>query len=133
MPDFPTTTITVVPTTTKKFGTLILLLAAIGIYAVVAYAVAQRTTEIGIRLALGASGPRVVTQMVRESMRLVLVGIVPAWLIAVVVMLHLGGGVLNLTILLGVPALLLLIAGLAAWLPARRAARVDPVIALRAE
>ncbi len=114
-------------------GPLILLLAAVGIYAVVAYAVAQRTTEIGIRLALGASGPRVVAQMVRESMRLVLVGMVPAWLIAGVVMLHLGGGVLNLTVLLGVPALLLLIAWLAAWLPARRAARVDPVIALRAE
>jgi len=114
-------------------GPLILLLAAIGIYAVVAYTVAQRTTEIGIRLALGASSPRVVTQMVRESMRLVWMGIVPAWLIAVVVMLHLGGGVLNLTVLLGAPALLLLIAWFAAWLPARRAARVDPVIALRAE
>ena len=114
-------------------GPLILLLAAVGIYAVVAYAVAQRTAEIGVRLALGASTGRVVREIVGESMKVVCYGAVPAWLVSVVVMLHLRGGVLNLMILLGVPGALLGVAWLAAWLPARRAARVDPVVALRAE
>ncbi len=114
-------------------GPVILLLAAVGIYAVVAYAVAQRTAEIGIRLALGASPRRVVREILRESMRVVCVGAVPAWLLSLVVMLHLRGGVLNLTILVGVPGILLTVASLAAWLPARRAAKVDPIVALRAE
>ena len=114
-------------------GPLILLLAAIGIYAVVAYAVTQRTVEIGVRLALGASPRRVVVELVAESMRVVCLGAAPAWLVAVVVMLHLRGGVLSATILLGVPAVLLGTAWLAAWLPARRAASVDPVVALRCE
>ena len=114
-------------------GPLILLLAGIGIYAVVAYAVAQRTTEIGVRLALGASGRQVVAQIVRETLRLAAFGLVPAWLLAVIVMLHVRGGALNAPILLGVPLLLVAVAWLAAWLPARRAAKVDPVVALRAE
>ena len=114
-------------------GPLILLLAAIGIYAVVAYAVAQRTVEIGVRLALGASTRRVVGEIVRDSMRGVLLGAVPAWLVAVIVMLHIRGGVLSAPILIGVPAVLLAVAGIASWLPARRAAKVDPMVALRAE
>lgn len=114
-------------------GPLILLLAAVGIYAMVAYAVAQRTVEIGIRLALGASTGRVIGQIVRDSLRAVWLGALPAWLISVVVMLHVRGGVLNLTILLGVPAVLLAVATMAAWLPARRAARVNPVVALRCD
>ena len=114
-------------------GPMILLLAAIGIYAVVAYAVAQRTVEIGVRLALGASTRRVVSQIVRESMKVVCLGAAPAWLVSVVVMLHMRGGVLNAPILLGVPAILLGVAWLAAWLPARRAAKVNPVVALRCE
>ena len=114
-------------------GPLILLLAGIGIYAAVAYAVAQRTTEIGVRLALGASGRQVVAQIVRETLRLAAFGLAPAWLLAVIVMLHMRGGALNGPILLGVPLLLLAVAWLAAWLPARRAAKVDPVVALRAE
>jgi len=115
-------------------GPLILLLAAIGIYAVVAYAVAQRTTEIGVRLALGASNHRVVFQIVKESMRGVCLGAVPAWLVAAVVAMHMGGsGAASPGVLLGVPALLLGVALLASWLPARRATRVDPLVALRAE
>ena len=114
-------------------GPLILLLAAIGIYAVVAYGVAQRTTEIGVRLALGASRQQVVRQIVRETLRVVCLGALPAWLIAIVVMIHLRGGVLNAPILVGMPLLLAGVAWLAAWLPARRAAQVDPVVALRAE
>ena len=114
-------------------GPLILLLAAIGIYAVVAHTVTQRTTEIGVRLALGAAPARMVRQIVRESLGPVWLGLGPAWLAAVVVMLHVRAGALNAPILLGVPALLLAVATLAAWLPARRAARIDPVVALRAE
>ncbi|HVU24392.1 MAG TPA: ADOP family duplicated permease [Opitutus sp.] len=114
-------------------GPLILLLAAIGIYAVVAYAVAQRTSEIGVRLALGASQRRIVAQIVTETLRTVGVGVAPAWVLAVLVMLHMRGVALSGPILLGMPALLLAVAALAAWLPARRAARVDPVVALRCE
>ena len=114
-------------------GPLILLLAGIGIYAVVSYAVIQRTTEIGVRMALGASGRQVVRQIVRETLRITAMGLAPAWLLAVIVMLHLRGGVLNAPILIGVPVLLFAVAWLAAWLPARRAAVVDPVEALRAE
>ncbi len=114
-------------------GPLILFLAAVGIYAVVACAVAQRTTEIGVRLALGASSQRVVREIVRETLRVVWFGLAPAWFVAFVVMLHVRGGILNAPILLGVPLLLVAVAALAAWLPARRAAKVDPMVALRAE
>jgi len=61
-----------------------------------------------------------------ETLRAVAWGMLPAWLLAVVVMLHLRGGVLNASILLGIPALLFAVTALAAWLPARHAAKVDP-------
>lgn len=112
---------------------LILLLAAIGIYAVVSCAVAQRTVEIGIRMALGASTRRVVREIVRDNMRSVFLGAAPACFLAMVVMMHVHGGVLNLPTLFGVSAILLTVAWFACWLPARRAARIDPMIALRRE
>ena len=114
-------------------GPLLLALAAIGIYAVVACSVAQRKTEIGIRLALGATARRVVAQIVRETLRVVCVGALIGWLIALLVQMHLGGGVIYLSIFLGVPAILLTVAALACWLPAHRAGRMDPMIALRQE
>jgi cell division protein FtsX len=114
-------------------GPLLLVLAAIGIYAVVAYAVSHRTAEIGMRLALGATARRVQAQIVRESMRAIGYGALAGWLIAVVVYIHIAQGVLDLRILLGVPALLLLVALIACWLPARRATRIDPMAALRYE
>ena len=70
-------------------GPLLLVLAAIGIYAVVAYTVARRTTEIGVRLALGATAGRVVTQIVGESLRVIGAGALVGWLIAFFVDLHL--------------------------------------------
>jgi hypothetical protein len=115
-------------------GPLLLVLVAIGIYAVVAYTVARRTREIGVRLALGATGRRVVTHMVRDVLRVVAVGAVAGWLVALVVDLHVARGrPVDVPVLLGVPALLLLVATLACWLPARQAAMVDPVVALRQE
>jgi len=112
-------------------GPLLLVLAAIGIYAVVAYAVAQRTTEIGVRLALGASAGRVLSQIVGESLRVVGAGALVAWLIALFVAVHLVRGPIEPTVFVGVPLVLLLVAAFACWLPARRATSVDVMVALR--
>lgn len=114
-------------------GPLLLVLAAIGIYAVVAYAVAQRTTEIGVRLALGATAGRVVSQIVGESLRVIGAGALVAWLIALFVAVHLVRGPIEPVVFVGVPLALLLIAAFACWLPARRATSVDVMTALRQE
>ena len=114
-------------------GPALLILAAIGIYAVVAYAVSQRTTEIGVRLALGATGRRVVSQIVGESLRVVAVGAMAGWAVGVMINLHLVRGPLYLSVFGGVPLLLMSVAALACWLPARRATAVDPIVALRQE
>ena len=115
-------------------GPLLLVLAAIGIYAVVAYAMAQRTAEIGVRLALGASARRVVLQMTAETLRVIAVGAVAGWLVAAFIYTHVvRGGPFDVGIFVGVPMLLLVIAASACWVPARRAAGIDPMIALRHE
>jgi predicted permease len=114
-------------------GPALLMLAAIGIYAVVAYAVSQRTTEIGVRLALGATAGRVVSQIVGESLRIVAVGAMAGWALAVMINLHLVRGPIYLSVFGGVPLLLLAVAAFACWLPARRASSVDPIVALRQE
>jgi predicted permease len=112
-------------------GPMLLMLAAIGIYAVVAYAVSHRTTEIGLRLALGATRGQVVRQIVSEGLRVIIVGALVGWAVAVAIDLHLLRGVVYLSVFLGVPFTLLLVATLACWLPARRAAGLSPLIALR--
>ena len=114
-------------------GPALLLLAAIGIYAVVAYSVAHRTTEIGVRMALGATAPRVVSQIVGESLRVVAAGALVGWAIAVLVDLHLVRDPMALSVFVGIPMLMLLVAAIACWLPAHRAAAIDPVRALRSE
>jgi predicted permease len=114
-------------------GPLLLALAAIGIYAVVACSVAQRTNEIGVRLALGATSRRVVRQIVHETLRVVSVGVLAGWLVAFLVAIHVARGVISLPVFLGVPAILLLVATLACWLPAYRAGQIDPMVALRQE
>lgn len=115
-------------------GPLLLVLAAIGIYAVVAYTVSQRTTEIGVRLALGATTWRVVTQIVSESLRVIGIGALAGWLIAFVIQIHVAPGApIAISVFLGVPAILLLVATVACCLPTWRAARVDPMVALRQE
>jgi len=114
-------------------GPALLVLAAIGIYAVVAYAVSLRTKEIGLRLALGATSWRVVSTIVMESLRVVFAGGLIGWLMAVGFNAHLLRGPAYLSVFAGVPALLFGVAALACWLPARRAAALDPIAALRQE
>jgi putative ABC transport system permease protein len=112
-------------------GPLLLVLASIGIYAVVAYTVSHRTTEIGVRLALGATAERVVAQIAGESLRVIAAGAMVGWLIALVVDLHLVRGPVFWSVFVGVPAVLLAVAAVACWMPARRAAGLDPIAALR--
>ncbi len=115
-------------------GPLLLVLAAIGIYAVVAYSVAHRTTEIGVRLALGATPRRVVWQVVRESLTVIAAGAAVGWAAVYMVNIHINRGApFDRGSFVGVPLLLLAVAAIACWIPARRAATVDPVIALRQE
>lgn len=119
------------------FGALALLLATIGVYGVTAFLVGQRTREIGVRTALGATGSNVLTLMMRETLVLVTIGLVLGLVAAI------GAGALLSSWLYGVGAfdprplvgaggVLLTVALLGTWLPARRALRVDPVVALRA-
>jgi putative ABC transport system permease protein len=120
------------------FGICALLLAAIGIYGLMAYSVEQRTQEIGIRLALGASAPRVKNMVVIEGMRLavigILIGLAAAFAMARLIQAMLFGVTTrDPLVFAGVPLLLTVVALLAVWLPARRASRVDPMVALRYE
>ena len=114
-------------------GPLLLVLAATGIYAVVSYAVSQRTTEIGVRLALGATTGRVILGYVAESLVVVGVGALGGWMIAFFVAMISSPEPVDAVVFGGVPAMLMVVACLACWIPARRVALVDPVIALRQE
>jgi ABC-type antimicrobial peptide transport system permease subunit len=125
-------------TLTSGFGLLALALASVGIYGIMAYSVANRTNEIGIRLALGAQPAQVRRMILRES----------AWIAAIGIIVGLAGALLMtnavksmlygiapndpLTLAGGV-ALLLCVALAASWIPARRAAGVQPMVALRHE
>ena len=122
----------------SAFGVLALALAAVGLYGVVGYAVSRRTREIGIRMALGADGPRVVRLLVAGGLRLVVVGSALGLALAVAATRLLGGLLFEVDTLdpltfVGVPLVLGAAALLAAWLPARRASRVHPVTALRTD
>jgi predicted permease len=113
-------------------GPLLLLLAAIGVYAVVAYTVSQRTTEIGVRLALGGTAARVTYETAIDSFRTALTGVVAGSLVVTLIDMHLiRGGAKDLPALIGVPLVLLLVCAAACWLPARRAAAMTPFAALR--
>jgi predicted permease len=118
------------------FGGLALVLAAIGLFGVMSYSVARRTNEIGIRMALGAQRQDVLGLVMRESMILVVVGIVIGVAVA------LGASRLVTTLLFGLAStdamtiaaaivLMMIVSALAGFLPARRASRVDPMVALR--
>ncbi|HXW04053.1 MAG TPA: ABC transporter permease [Vicinamibacterales bacterium] len=119
-------------------GGIGLLLALMGLYAVVSYAVTRRTREIGVRMALGANRADILRLVVREGMRLTLVGGALGFLLALALGFGLsrvlyGVSPLDLRLTGGVTALLLLVSALACYVPALRATRVDPLIALREE
>jgi ABC-type antimicrobial peptide transport system permease subunit len=118
------------------FAGVAMLLAAIGIYGVIAYTVTQRTREIGIRMALGAQKKQMLGMVLRQGMTLVVVGIVIGFIVAlaatrVLATLLYGVGANDASIYAAVIALLGMAALLASYLPARRAMKVDPMIALR--
>jgi hypothetical protein len=134
----------------SALGGLALLLAAVGLYSVMAYSVTQRTHEIGVRMALGARPADVLGLVVRQGMVLTLAGLVLGFGLALAVSPSLssvsvsgsamgsGGALLGVSatdplIYFGAALFLSLIAALASFVPARRAARVDPMVALRYE
>ncbi|HEX6806419.1 MAG TPA: ADOP family duplicated permease [Gemmatimonadaceae bacterium] len=127
-----------VTTVLTGFAGLALLLAAIGLYGIVAYGVAQRTREIGVRMALGATERRIVSLVVREAAVLVVFGAVGGGLLGwastrLIRALLFGTSAADPETLIGVTLVLGLVAVAAVYGPARRAARIDPVIAIRGD
>jgi predicted permease len=120
------------------FAAVAVVLAALGLFSVLSYSIASRTREFGIRIALGASGGRVVATVLREAVGTVLLGIVlgiagAAYLSKFLESLLFGVTPRDPATLGGVAVLFLAVATLASYLPARRATQVDPIEALRAE
>jgi len=123
---------------TGLFGIVALLLAVVGIFGVVSYVAAQRTREIGVRMALGAQRREILRLVVGQGMRPIVVGIAAGIVTAVGVtrfmtklLFHVAP--LDLTTFAVVTLLLTSVAIVACWIPARRATQVDPVTSLRAE
>jgi putative ABC transport system permease protein len=120
------------------FGLLALLLAAVGLYGVISYAVSQRTREIGVRMALGARAGDVMRMVLREAMTLVIIGMAVGWGLAaalsrLIESFLFGVGAMDAVTFAAIPILLALVALAASYLPARRAMKVDPMVALRCD
>lgn len=125
-------------TLSSFFGLLSLLLTCIGLYGIIAYAVSQRTHEIGIRMALGAQRGAVLRMVLRQGMKLILLGVglgLTGSLIGtrIIASQLFGVTATDPATFIGAPLLLLMVALLACWIPARRVTKVDPLIALRTE
>ncbi|MFT4115060.1 FtsX-like permease family protein, partial [Silvibacterium sp.] len=123
---------------TAAFGLLALVLASIGIYGVMAYTVARRTQEIGIRVALGARAGQILSMVLGETSRMTILGVIAGLgaafgLTRLVKEMLYGVKPYDPVTLAGSAALLCLVALLAGFTPARRASRVDPMKALRHE
>lgn len=132
--------LTIVSAIFGGLGAIALFLASIGVYGLRAYLVAQRTREFGIRLALGAPRGVVVRQVLGEGSRVAVAGMAAGAFLAttVTVLLQQAGMLIDVSpadplVVIGAPLVLLAATGLASYIPARRALRVDPVTALRAE
>ena len=120
------------------FGVLAILLSAVGLYSVMAYVVSQRTREVGIRMALGANRADVMKMIALQGMRLAIVGVVIGLLLSLglaraLSSLLIGVSGYDVTTFVIVSALLVLVALIACYLPARRATKIDPLVALRYE
>jgi putative ABC transport system permease protein len=120
------------------FAVVAILLSAVGLYSVMAYVVSQRTREVGIRMALGANRSDVMKMITRQGMRLAAIGVVIGLLLSlalaqVLSSLLIGVSGYDVTTFILVPVLLGLVALFACYLPARRATKVDPLVALRYE
>ncbi len=125
-------------TLSLAFGFVALLLSAVGLFSVMAYAVAQRTREIGIRMALGADRRQVLKLITGQGLRLAVIGValglvLSAGLARVVSSVLIGVSAYDLTAFIVVPILLGIVALVACLIPARRATKVDPLVALRYE
>jgi predicted permease len=124
--------------TVGTIGLLGLALALIGLYGLIAYSVARRTREIGIRMAIGAGTSDVLAMVLREGLKLSIVGIaiggvVSVWVVRALTAALVGVGAPNPATYVIVPAVLIALTLAASYAPARRAARVDPLVALRQE
>jgi putative ABC transport system permease protein len=120
------------------FAATALILACVGIYGVISYSVAQRTREVGVRIALGATSRQVIALILRQGLRLVLIGLLIGGIASLAMGMLIADQLYGVSrfdplVLTTVTFLLLVVALLASWLPARRASRVHPAVALRAE
>jgi ABC-type antimicrobial peptide transport system permease subunit len=120
------------------FGALALILAAVGLYSVIAYNVAQRTHELGVRVALGAQVRDVVTLVVKDGLRVAVVGVAIGtgaafWAGRFVKPLLFNVSPSDPVVFVLVGVMLVLVALAASWIPALRASRVDPNVALRSD
>ena len=129
---------TMAATLALGFGVLALLLSAVGLYSVMAYIVSQRTREVGIRMALGAKRADVLKLITSEGMKMAAIGVVIGFVLSLAIArvlssVLIGVSTYDVTTFIIVPLLLVAVAFVACLVPARRATKVNPLVALRYE